>query len=387
MSWRVVDRVTVYHEAGMYALAPTVTRTPGGDLLVGFQRAPHLGYDHHEHPLFQVIACRSRDDGRTWSEAALLTADPMGGVMDRGLHALPDGSLFLHASCNELVPAEGAEVHGQHWISRPGKPFWVRSRDDGRTWTAPRRFPPLPDAIWGHPAQHSGVCRSGLLVLPDGRLLLPSKATDRPGGAYPCFGMLRVSRDMGETWEYGGRIAEDDVAHFSEPAIHRTPSGASSSSSAATRGPWAPASSGTRASTDPSRGTPSSPTASWPSLQSDDDGATWTPWRPTRIHGSPAHLLGLRDGRIFLTARHAVGGPAGLRRPGPRPRGHGPGDGAGVRHRGRRAQPGLRLPLGRRARGRLRPRRLLAPLRRRPPRHRGRRRRGELRRGTELRSS
>ena len=36
-------------------------------------------------------------------------------------------------------------------------------------------------------------------------------------------------------------------------------------------------------------------------VTSDDDGKTWTPWRATRIHGSPAHLLGLRDGCIFLT--------------------------------------------------------------------------------------
>ena len=301
MSWQVAERVTVYQEAGMYALAPTVTRTPGGDLLVSFQRAPHLGYDHHEHPLFQVLACRSADDGRTWSEAALLTADPRGGVMDRGLHALPDGSLFLHASCNELVPAEGEGVHGQRWISRPGKPFWVRSRDDGRTWTAPRRFPPLPDAVWGHPAQHSGVCRSGLLALPDGRLLLPSKATDRPGGAYPCFGMLRVSRDMGESWEYGGRIAEDDVAHFSEPAIHRTPSGRILVLFRCHPGALGPGILRDQGFDGPVSQDPQFAHRLLALVQSDDDGATWTPWRPTRIHGSPAHLLGLRDGRIFLT--------------------------------------------------------------------------------------
>ena len=36
-------------------------------------------------------------------------------------------------------------------------------------------------------------------------------------------------------------------------------------------------------------------------VTADDDGKTWTPWRATRIHGSPAHLLGLRHGCIFLT--------------------------------------------------------------------------------------
>ena len=192
-------------------------------------------------------------------------------------------------------------MHGQRWISRPGKPFWVRSRDDGRTWTAPRRFPPLPDAVWGQPAQHSGVCRSGLLALPDGRLLLPSKATDRPGGAYPCFGMLRVSRDMGESWEYGGRIAEDDVAHFSEPAIHRTPSGRILVLFRCHPGALGPGILRDQGFDGPVARDPQFAHRLLALVESDDDGATWTPWRPTRIHGSPAHLLGLRDGRIFLT--------------------------------------------------------------------------------------
>ena len=83
----------------------------------------------------------------------------------------------------------------------------------------------MPDAVWGHPAQHSGGSRGGLLALPDGRLLLPSKATDLTTGEFRYFGMMRMSRDMGQTWEYGGRIAEDSVAHFSEPTIHRTVKG------------------------------------------------------------------------------------------------------------------------------------------------------------------
>ena len=63
MSWRVSNRFTIYHERGMYALSPTVTRTPAGDLLVTFQRAPYSRHPHHEHPLFDVIACRSSDEG------------------------------------------------------------------------------------------------------------------------------------------------------------------------------------------------------------------------------------------------------------------------------------------------------------------------------------
>ena len=208
MSWKVTDRMTIYREEGFYALSPCVNRTPNGDLLMTFQRAPHIGMANHKHPLFNVQACRSSDEGRTWSDAYLVTIDPLGGVMDRSCHTLPDGSIFLHSSCSELVPAEGSRPHGLDWTVRFGMPFWVRSTDDGHTWSKPVRFPPLPDAINAHPSEHTGVSRSGLLAMPDGRLFLPSKATDI-SHEFRYFGMLRISHDMGETWEYGGRICED----------------------------------------------------------------------------------------------------------------------------------------------------------------------------------
>ena len=296
MSWRVVDHITIYRESGMYAKCPNVVRTPSGDLLVLFHRSPYLGYPHHSHPLFDVNACRSEDEGQTWSDPQPVTADPLGGVIDFGTHTLPDGTIYLHASSNELLPARGhatvtfdsphARAIGEHedstWVSRPGIPFWVRSRDDGHTWSAPKRFPPLPDAVWGHPAEHSGVCRSGLLPLPDGRLLMPSKATANPEGEQPYFGVVRVSDDMGETWTYGGRIAEDTVAHFSEPAIHLTPGGRILVLY--------------RCHPEPGRG------AKFLALvYSEDGGEIWSPWRATSIRGSPGHMLGLRDGRIFVT--------------------------------------------------------------------------------------
>ena len=300
MSWEVVDRVTVYHETGMYALYPNVVRTPSGDLMVFFQRAPHLGYPHHGNPLFNLQACRSQDEGQTWSEATLITSDPHGGIMDRGVHTLSDGSIFIHCSCSELVPAEGSEAHGAEWVSRPGKPFWVRSRDDGHTWTNPVRFPPLPDAIWGHPAQHSGVSRSGLLAHPDGRLLLPSKATDITE-EFRYFGMMRVSRDMGETWEYGGRIAEDPVAHFSEPTIHRTPKGRILVLYRCHPGALGPDIARDQGFEGAIAKDSSFVHRFLALVYSDDEGETWSAWRPTRIHGSPGHMLGLKDGRIFLT--------------------------------------------------------------------------------------
>lgn len=300
MGWQVTERMTIYREDGFYALAPNVNRTPGGDLLVTFQRATHTGVANHNHPLFNVQACRSSDEGRTWSDPRLVTIDPRGGVMDRSCHTLPDGSIFLHASCTELVPTDESKAHGRDWTVRFGMPFWVRSTDDGHTWTDPVRFPPVPDAINGHPANHTGVSRSGLLAMPDGRLLLPSKATDVTH-EFRYFGMLRVSRDMGETWEYGGRICEDPIAHFSEPAIHRTPKGRILVLYRCHAGALGADVVRRQGLTGAHVTDPGFEGRFLALVDSHDGGRTWSSWRPTAVHGSPGHLLGLRDGRIFLT--------------------------------------------------------------------------------------
>jgi len=94
MSWQVVEHMTIYHKLGMYALSPTVTRLPSGNLLVTFQRAPHLGYAHHQHPLFNVQSCRSEDEGQTWSEARLITANPFGAWIEASIHSQTKASSY-----------------------------------------------------------------------------------------------------------------------------------------------------------------------------------------------------------------------------------------------------------------------------------------------------
>ena len=283
MGWRVADHITIYRDEGWYGAHPNIIRTPGGDLLTLFHRSPATGFSHHSHPLFDVRACRSGDEGQSWGPVELVTAYPFGGVVDFGTHALSSGEIFLHASTVDLLPADPPEVSKHTWMSRPGVGFHVRSADSGTTWSHPVSFPPMPDAVNGHPASHSGVCRSGLLEMPDGRLLLPGKATDHPEGRPPFFGMMQSSTDGGHTWTYAGRIAVDDVAHFSEPAIHMTPSGSIL----------------VLFRCHPNQ--PPGQDVHLVEVHSDDGGETWSPWRSTTMRGCPGHLLGLLDGRILAT--------------------------------------------------------------------------------------
>lgn len=300
MSWQVVGHMTVYREAGWYAGHPNIVRTPGGDLLALFHRSPDhragddpYPYAHHAHPMFDVRSRRSTDEGRNWGPVELVIVNSRGAILDFGTHTLSDGSILLHASAGQLVPLAkrdpppGCCDPQGNWGTESSAPFHVRSRDDGRTWSSPAHFPPIPGALNKHPATHYGVCRSGLVEMGNDRLLLPGKATADPEGWPPYFGMLQVSDDLGGTWYYGGKIADDPETHFSEPGMIRAPSGRILA---------------VYRSTFPDLPDP------WLTLVgSEDGGASWSPWRRTTIKAHPAHLLGLRDGRIFLSAgtRHA----------------------------------------------------------------------------------
>lgn len=285
MGWKVIDHLTIYREKGMYGAHPNVVRTPNGDLLALFHRSPHLGYSHHGHPLFDLRACRSTDEAKTWEPQQLVTIDPLGGVIDFGTHTLADGSIFLHASAVALAPQQDG-ASATVWETASGRPFWSRSLDDGRNWSEPVRFPQLPAELKvGSHSEHQGICRSGLVELADGRLFLPGKAPSTAEGiGYPYFGMCHYSSDMGDNWHYGGKIAVDDTAHFSEPTVHITPKG---------RILILFRCHSQRGTTDRQ--------VFLARVYSDDGGATWSQWERTPLEGCPGHMLGLRDGRIFIT--------------------------------------------------------------------------------------
>jgi len=158
MGWRVAEHLTIYREAGWYGAHPNVVRTPKGDLLTLFHRSPATGFSHHSHPLFDVRACRSSDEGQTWGTAELVTVYPHGGVIDFGTHTLSGGEIFLHASTVDLVLAQTPEISKHTWISRPGVGFHVRSSDNGRTWSP-----------WRSTTMRG--CPGHLLGLRDGRVL------------------------------------------------------------------------------------------------------------------------------------------------------------------------------------------------------------------------
>src|ERR1035441_1690316 len=95
-----VEDLIIYKDDKFYSSFPSVVRRPNGELLVAFRRAPDRrllgeGGITHTDPNSYLMLVRSRDDGKTWSQAPeLIYANPFGGSQDPCMVQLRDGSIL-----------------------------------------------------------------------------------------------------------------------------------------------------------------------------------------------------------------------------------------------------------------------------------------------------
>ena len=115
---------------------------------------------------------RSRDDGRTWGDATLVSK-PVDG--ETSLVRLSSGKLL--AALRRCYP----DAEHDTWLSD--------SDDDGYTWSAPRR-------VTGH-MQHP----ADLVQLADGRILLVFGHRRVPFGVRAL-----ISRDEGKSWDHDNTL-------------------------------------------------------------------------------------------------------------------------------------------------------------------------------------
>jgi hypothetical protein len=170
--------------AGGYAAFPDICRTKSGDLVcVFYSGSGHVTKASKDWPNGgRIMAVRSTDDGKTWTEPIVLFDTPFD---DRDPHvaALRDGTLL----CN--------------WFSTPGpnKPhavFLARSTDNGKTWSPPAELK-IDAPEWF-------VCSAPIRELADGSLIL-GLYTEEGDRAY---GATIRSTDGGKTWGDLARIGE-----------------------------------------------------------------------------------------------------------------------------------------------------------------------------------
>ena len=307
--------VTIYSEAGKFASFPAVAHLGGGRLMAVFRSAPNWqGFPGIAPEWYTHLDCNSRivhaiseDGGLTWGAPRPFPQLPFGAAQDGGIFF--DGKTLLVNSFAWGFPppnvVEQLQAHGQddYLLARasgaalPLGQFVLRSIDLGQTWEGP--FQPDPLVSGGEVAP--GIPRrphnrTNIVQLPDGRLLLAGQDFHyRPRHHSRC--VLYESRDGGESWQYLAVVAEDGgVAVFEEPALIRTASGRLVMLLR------------THCALDGAE----FKRARLFRTVSEDGGRTWSVPENTGVHGEPAHLCPMENGKILVSIGHREA-PFGVR--------------------------------------------------------------------------
>jgi hypothetical protein len=198
------------------------------------------------------------------------------GMAAGATQILSDGTILVLGFCNMIAD------HRAGSEARFRRGYVTRSTDSGQIWSAPEvvdGWPLRGVAIWDDP-----------LEMPDGTLVMAgygqldsAKVTDNY--QEPTRSVLLWSDDRGENWYNYGTIAFDPagVHHFCEPGMARTPDGRLVALSRELHVVFG---------NNP-------PGGNLFFSESEDGGASWSPFRRTDLWGYPADLVTLKDGSIL----------------------------------------------------------------------------------------
>ncbi len=247
-------------QPGRYIGWPSITLAPGGDLLVVFSgdRDSHVSADGKT----QVV--RSRDGGKTWSEALTIHDFPIDD-RDAGIVRTRKGTLIVSWFTG---PPYHTALQGN---------YVIRSSDGGRSWSAPIRT--------------TTTTPHGPVQLRDGRLLFigqsphcshakPADYNGPPRGS-PYSIAVEESRDDGRSWQFVTMfpVPEDGkMLSFDEPHVVEARDGKL-----------------VLLFRDCNK-----PNKLWQS-ESIDGGKSWSSPRRTPIQGYPPHLIRLHNDWLVVS--------------------------------------------------------------------------------------
>ncbi|MFO0878161.1 MAG: alpha/beta hydrolase fold domain-containing protein [Gemmataceae bacterium] len=199
------------HEDGVHTYRiPALTTSVKGTLLAVYDMRRRAGRDLQED--IDIGLSRSTDGGRTWEAPRVIMDMGQFGKLPPEQNGCSDPGILVDQKTGEIF-CFAVWMHG-----KPGKHQWnddgsepgfeigkaaqfmmVRSKDDGRTWSAPENLTrKLKQEAWWllAPAPQAGIC------LPDGTLVMPVQG--RTGRArLETFATIMVSRDHGQSWTVG----------------------------------------------------------------------------------------------------------------------------------------------------------------------------------------
>lgn len=265
------------------AAGPRCVVTPSGEILCSFMAQSTLGRND-----FVSLLTRSSDSGRSWSDPSdlfpsLITRMSLFGAIGPG----PNQDLFVYGIRTPIdEPGESFWSDATQGLKQNGL-FWSRSRDEGRTWSAPADIP-----LDGN---GSAEAPCPLLVTSTGRWIgcyspyntfEAGLVVDRPRVVIAC------SDDEGKSWWHR------DALRFPEPE-----SGGAEA--------WVVELADGRLLATAwhidHAGQEQYPNAYALSV---DQGSTWSPTRSTGILGQSTALTPLPDGRaLFIYNRRKSGAP------------------------------------------------------------------------------
>jgi sialidase-1 len=282
------ENTVIYTDDYRHLHPADLIRLRNGDLLITAREATeHLSNDG------DVIMLRSKDEGKTWGEkqviAAIKNVDEREGC---GIQ-LKDNSIVVGIYYNNLYNEDGTYYIGGKLKEAKNRylgAYTIISTDNGKTWSDPYYIE--TDKM---PFNNIEGPTDAPIEMPDGSLLMGIIGYNFRDDIDNRSAIMLRSDDKGKSWKYLSCIASDPggkLGGFLEPGIVRTKSGRIVAA-LRNHGPE---------------------NAIW-TTYSDDEGQTWSEVRKTDIHGHPADLIELSDGRLMMTygIRTAHTKPAGIR--------------------------------------------------------------------------
>lgn len=226
--------IIIYEDTMFYSAFPSAVRSPEGEIIVAFRRAPNRKIfgeagNSHVDPNSYMVLVRSAV-GVNWSkEPELIYAHPFGGSQDPCLLQISDGTLLCTSYGWTFVRPDGMNnLKTPYFDAGNGVIFLggylVRSSDGGKKWQEveypPHIEPEINFNVFGQslPAYNRGALCEGK----NGEIFWAVAATDSPGKTSVH---LIKSNDKGLTWDYSCPIAADDTVTFNETSVYETPNG------------------------------------------------------------------------------------------------------------------------------------------------------------------
>ncbi|HVF10715.1 MAG TPA: sialidase family protein [Abditibacteriaceae bacterium] len=274
------ELIIAHQDETLHLHPPHITALRDGELVITMREAiDHLAIDG------RIIAVRSRDDGKTWSDKELLFDLGQSDHRSSPIFELPNGEWITtdyrcasdynndKGAFDLLAPVQGPTQWGA----------W--STDRGKTWNFSEEPMTVPGAY--HPYVET---ERHMIQLPSGRLLVPGNYVEaKPNGEMPDYSVYRIavfaSDDGGRSWAVLSHLPYHQHT-IGEATILRT-------------------SSGKLLLLSRTQGEGEGWMEKGGLLQavSHDDGQTWSEWEQSGMssEASPGHLLQLQDGRILCT--------------------------------------------------------------------------------------